>query len=132
MNQLMCDWLNNNWNNILQKYPEAKPVLSFFMDYFSTCAGRSSFVDILKKAIQGEGDSLQEISTYLLMNSVVDEGHVVDAAEFYFNGEFDGKVPFKTFASVLELITLAYAECNPENREEILHFLPRLKQVYGV
>lgn len=96
MNQLMCDWLNNNWNNILQKYPEAKPVLSFFMDYFSTCAGRSPFVDILKKAIRGEGDSLQEISTYLLMNSVVDEGHVVDAAEFYFNGEFDGKVPFKT------------------------------------
>ncbi len=38
------------------------------------------------------------------MDDVVDEGHIIDAVEFYFNGEFDGKVPFKVFASVLELI----------------------------
>lgn len=132
MMQYMIEWLRNNRNEILHKYPEADPELSFFMDYFVTGDGGYAFIDILKNAIRGEGYSLQETSTYLLMNDVVDEGHVVDAAEFYFYDDLDGKVPFKTFASVLELITLAYAECNPENREEILHFLPRLKQVYGV
>ena len=102
------------------------------MDYFSTCSENDYFINILKNAIRGEGDSIQETSTYLLMNDVVDEGHTVDAAEFYFNGEFDGKVPFKTFALVLEIIALAYVESNPQNREEILSCLPRLKQVYGI
>ena len=28
----MNNWLDNNWDDILQKYPEAKPLLSYFMD----------------------------------------------------------------------------------------------------
>ncbi|MCG7219733.1 hypothetical protein [Acinetobacter sp. AG3] len=102
------------------------------MDYFVTCAGGYTFIDILKNAIRSEGYSLQETSTYLLMNSVVDEGHVVDSAEFYFYDELDGKVPFEVFASVLELIALAYAEYNPEDNEQIIDLIPRLKRVYGI
>ena len=41
----MNNWLDNNWDDILQKYPEAKPLLSYFMDYFSTCAGKDNFID---------------------------------------------------------------------------------------
>ncbi len=66
------------------------------------------------------------------MDSIVDEGHVVDAAEFYFYDELDGKVPFKVFASVLELIALAYAEHNLEEKEQIIHLMPRLKKVYDI
>ncbi|UUM26403.1 hypothetical protein NQU59_11930 [Acinetobacter colistiniresistens] len=130
--QYMIEWLRNNRQDILKKHPDATPLLAYFMDYFSTCSENDYFINILKNAIRGEGDSIQETSTYLLMNDVVDEGHTVDAAEFYFNGEFDGKVPFKTFALVLEIIALAYVESNPQNREEILSCLPRLKQVYGI
>ncbi|MDO6643008.1 hypothetical protein ACNPQK_07700 [Acinetobacter guillouiae] len=132
MMQYMIEWLRNNRNDILQKYPEADPELSFFMDYFVTCTGGYTFIDILKNAIRSEGYSLQETSTYLLMNSVVDEGHVVDSAEFYFYDELDGKVPFEVFASVLELIALAYAEYNPEDNEQIIDLIPRLKRVYGI
>nr|EHZ6774692.1 hypothetical protein [Acinetobacter baumannii] len=89
-------------------------------------------IDIIKRAIRGEGANIQETSAYLLMDDVVDEGHIIDAAEFYFNGEFDGKVPFKVFASVLELIALAYAEHNPEEKEQIIHLIPRLKKVYDI
>jgi len=102
------------------------------MDYFVTGSRGYSFVDILKRAIQGEGVSTQETSTYFLMDSIVDEGHVVDAAEFYFYDELDGKVPFKVFASVLELIALAYAEHNPEEKEQIIHLITRLKKVYDI
>ena len=132
MMQYMIEWLRTNRNDILKKYPEAEPELSFFMDYFVTFTGGYSFVDILKRAIQGEGVSTQETSTYFLMDSIVDEGHVVDAAEFYFYDELDGKVPFKVFASVLELIALAYAEYNPEEKEQILDLMPRLKKVYDI
>ncbi|ENX35261.1 hypothetical protein F889_00928 [Acinetobacter colistiniresistens] len=132
MNKLMGNWLSDNWSVILDKYPKAEPLLYYFSDYFNTVSWVCPFVDVIKNAIRGEGDSIQETSTYLLMNDVVDEGHTVDAAEFYFNGEFDGKVPFKTFALVLEIIALAYVESNPQNREEILSCLPRLKQVYGI
>ena len=132
MMQYMIEWLRNNRNDILKKYPEADPELSFFMDYFVTCTGGHTFIDILKNAIRGEGYSLQETSTYFLMNDVLDEGHVVDAAEFYFYDELDGKVPFEVFASVLELIALAYAEYNPEDNEQIIDLIPRLKRVYGI
>ena len=128
----MCDWLDDNRNDILKKYPEAEPELSFFMDYFVTSSGGYSFVDILKRAIQGEGASTQETSTYFLMNSIVDEGHVVDAAEFYFYDDLDGKVPFQVFALVLELVAFAYAEYNPEDHEQIIHLISLLKQVYGI
>ncbi|HAV4217143.1 hypothetical protein Q5X71_02345 [Acinetobacter baumannii] len=132
MNKLMSDWLSNNWNEILKRYPEAEPLLYYFSDYFNTIAWGDPIVDIIKKAIRGEGDNIQETSAYLLMDDVVDEGHIIDAAEFYFNGEFDGKVPFKVFASVLELIALAYAEHNPEEKEQIIHLIPRLKKVYDI
>nr|EQN29882.1 hypothetical protein HMPREF0014_04578 [Acinetobacter sp. RUH 2624] len=82
--QYMIEWLRTNRNEILKKYPEADPELSFFMDYFVTSTGRYTFISILKDAIRGEGSSLQETSSYLLMNDVTDEGHVIDAAEFYF------------------------------------------------
>ncbi|MGB9040672.1 MAG: hypothetical protein WCC23_19500, partial [Acinetobacter calcoaceticus] len=71
-------------------------------------------------------------SSYFLMNDVTDEEHVIDAAEFYFYDELDGKVPFKVFASVLELIALAYADHNPEEKEQIIHLIPRLKKVYDI
>lgn len=132
MMQYMIEWLRNNRNDILKKYPEADPELSFFMDYFVTCTGGYTFIDILKNAIRGEGYSLQETSTYFLMNDVLDEGYIVDAAEFYFYDELDGKVPFKVFASVLELIALAYAEYNPEDRELIINLLPKLRRAYGI
>jgi|GEM_PF-326172 len=132
MMQYMIEWLRTNRNNILKKYPEAEPELSFFMDYFVTSTGGYTFISILKDAIRGEGYSLQETSSYFLMNDVTDEGHVVDAAEFYFYDELDGKVPFKVFASVLELIALAYAEHNPEEKEQIIHLIPRLKKVYDI
>ncbi|AVI34063.1 hypothetical protein AB2R53_18735 [Acinetobacter baumannii] len=132
MMQYMIEWLRTNRNDILKKYPEAEPELSFFMDYFVTGSGGYSFVDILKRSIKGEGVSTQETSTYFLMDSIVDEGHVVDAAEFYFYDELDGKVPFKVFASVLELIALAYAEHNLEEKEQIIHLMPRLKKVYDI
>lgn len=64
------------------------------------------------------------------MNYVMDEGHLIDAAEFYFYDELDGKVPFKLFASVLELI--AYAEYNSEEKEQIIDLMPRLKKVYDI
>ncbi|WP_347017213.1 hypothetical protein H2788_06265 [Acinetobacter seifertii] len=130
--QYMIEWLRTNRNEILKKYPEAAPELSFFMDYFVTSTGGYTFISILKDAIRGEGYSLQETSSYLLMNDVTDEGHVIDAAEFYFYDELDGKVPFKVFASVLELIALAYAEHNPEEKEQILDLMPRLKKVYDI
>ncbi len=130
--QYMIVWLRTNRNEILKKYPEADPELSFFMDYFVTSTGRYTFISILKDAIRGEGSSLQETSSYLLMNDVTDEGHVIDAAEFYFYDELDGKVPFKVFASVLELIVLAYAEHNSEEKERIIHLIPRLKKVYDI
>ncbi|QNX59510.1 hypothetical protein [Acinetobacter seifertii] len=132
MMQYMIEWLRTNRNDILKKYPEAEPELSFFMDYFVTSTGGYTFISILKDAIRGEGYSLQETSSYFLMNDVTDEGHVVDAAEFYFYDELDGKVPFKVFASVLELIALAYAEHNPEEKEQIIHLIPRLKKVYDI
>ncbi|QNW95826.1 hypothetical protein IC800_06175 [Acinetobacter seifertii] len=130
--QYMIEWLRTNRNDILKKYPEADPELSFFMDHFVTSTGGYTFISILKDAIRGEGSSLQETSSYLLMDDVVDEGHIIDAVEFYFNGEFDGKVPFKVFASVLELIALAYAEHNPEEKGQIIHLIPHLKKVYDI
>ncbi|KQQ77000.1 hypothetical protein [Acinetobacter sp. Leaf130] len=132
MMQYMIEWLRTNRNDILKKYPEAEPELSFFMDYFVTSTGGYTFISILKDAIRGEGYSLQETSSYFLMNDVTDEGHVIDAAEFYFYDELDGKVPFKVFASVLELIALAYADHNPEEKEQIIHLIPRLKKVYDI
>ncbi|EHU2109496.1 hypothetical protein [Acinetobacter baumannii] len=132
MNKLMSDWLSNNWSAILKNYPEAEPLLYYFSDYFNTVAWVDPIIDIIKRAIRGEGANIQETSAYLLMDDVVDEGHIIDAAEFYFNGEFDGKVPFKVFASVLELIALAYAEHNPEEKEQIIHLIPRLKKVYDI
>ncbi|ENV60497.1 hypothetical protein F950_01724 [Acinetobacter soli NIPH 2899] len=130
--QYMIEWLRTNRNDILKKYPEAEPELSFFMDYFITSTGGYTLISILKDAIRGEGYSLQETSSYFLMNDVTDEGHVIDAAEFYFYDELDGKVPFKVFASVLELIALAYAEHNLEEKEQIIHLIPRLKKVYDI
>ncbi len=130
--QYMIEWLRTNRNDILKKYPEAEPELSFFMDYFVTSTGGYTLISILKDAIRGEGYSLQETSSYFLMNDVTDEGHVIDAAEFYFYDELDGKVPFKVFASVLELIALAYAEHNLEEKEQIIHLIPRLKKVYDI
>lgn len=132
MMQYMIEWLRKNRNEILKKYPEADPELSFFMDYFVTSSVGYTFISILKDAIRGEGYSLQETPSYFLMNDVTDEGHIINAAEFYFNGELDGKVPFKVFASVLELIALAYAEHNPEEKEQILDLMPRLKKVYDI
>ncbi|MBO3639981.1 MULTISPECIES: hypothetical protein [Acinetobacter] len=132
MMQYMIEWLRTNRNDILKKYPEAEPELSFFMDYFVTSTGGYTLISILKDAIRGEGYSLQETSSYFLMNDVTDEGHVIDAAEFYFYDELDGKVPFKVFASVLELIALAYAEHNLEEKEQIIHLIPRLKKVYDI
>ncbi|WP_040053906.1 hypothetical protein [Acinetobacter soli] len=132
MMQYMIEWLRTNRNDILKKYPEAEPELSFFMDYFITSTGGYTLISILKDAIRGEGYSLQETSSYFLMNDVTDEGHVIDAAEFYFYDELDGKVPFKVFASVLELIALAYAEHNLEEKEQIIHLIPRLKKVYDI
>jgi len=41
-------------------------------------------------------------------------------------------VPFKVFASVLELIVLAYAEHNSEEKERIIHLIPRLKKVCDI
>ncbi|WP_151763670.1 hypothetical protein [Acinetobacter nosocomialis] len=128
MNELMSDWLSNNWSVILKSYPEAEPLLY----YFNTVAWVNPIIDIIKRAIRGEGANIQETSAYLLMDDVVDEGHIIDAVEFYFNGEFDGKVPFKVFASVLELIVLAYAEHNSEEKERIIHLIPRLKKVYAI
>jgi len=132
MMQYMIEWLRTNRNDILKKYPEAEPELAFFMDYFVTSTVAYTFISILKDAIQGEGYSLQETSSYFLMNDVTDEGHVIDAAEFYFYDELDGKVPFKVFASVLELIALAYAEHNPEEKEQIIHLILHLKKVYDI
>ncbi|MDO7211692.1 hypothetical protein Q5M80_07555 [Acinetobacter nosocomialis] len=102
------------------------------LNYFFTTTGEYIFISLLKDAIRGEGYSLQETSSYLLMNDVTDEGHVIDAAEFYFYNELDGKVPFKVFASVLELIVLAYAEHNSEEKERIIHLIPRLKKVCDI
>ncbi|EML1064861.1 hypothetical protein RGH81_001198 [Acinetobacter nosocomialis] len=132
MNKLMSDWLSNNWNEILKRYPEAELLLYYFSDYFNTVAWVDPIIDIIKRAIRSEGANIQETSAYLLMDDIVDEGYIIDAAEFYFNGEFDGKVPFKVFASVLELIALAYAEHNPEEKEQILDLMPRLKKVYDI
>ncbi|MDP7762206.1 hypothetical protein QWI60_01035 [Acinetobacter baumannii] len=102
------------------------------LNYYFTTTGEYIFISLLKDAIRGEGYSLQETSSYFLMNYVMDEGHIIDAAEFYFYDELDGKVPFKVFASVLELIALAYAEHNPEEKEQIIHLIPRLKKVYDI
>ncbi|THV19420.1 hypothetical protein FAU76_09535 [Acinetobacter baumannii] len=132
MMQYMIEWLRTNRNEILKKYPEAEPLLYYFSDYFNTVAWVDPIIDIIERAIRGEGANIQETSAYLLMDDVVDEGHIIDAAEFYFNGELDGKVPFKVFASVLELIALAYAEHNPEEKEQILDLMPRLKKVYDI
>ncbi|MBP1493118.1 hypothetical protein J8Z69_02250 [Acinetobacter nosocomialis] len=132
MNELMSDWLSNNWSVILKSYPEAEPLLYYFSDYFNAVAWVNPIIDIIKRAIRGEGANIQETSAYLLMDDVVDEGHLIDAVEFYFNGEFDGKVPFKVFASVLELIALAYAEHNPEEKGQIIHLIPHLKKVYDI
>ncbi|MDO7206994.1 hypothetical protein Q5M48_02205 [Acinetobacter nosocomialis] len=132
MNELMSDWLSNNWSVILKSYPEAEPLLYYFSDYFNTVAWVNPIIDIIKRAIRGEGANIQETSAYLLMDDVVDEGYIIDAVEFYFNGEFDGKVPFKVFASVLELIALAYAEHNPEEKRKIIHLIAHLKKVYDI
>ncbi|MDQ9036883.1 hypothetical protein RFH07_09705 [Acinetobacter seifertii] len=132
MMQYMIEWLRTNRNDILKKYPEAEPELSFFMNYFVTSTGGYTFISILKDAIRGEGYSLQETSSYFLMNDVTDEGHIINAAEFYFYDELDGKVPFKVFASVLELIALAYAEHNPEEKEQIIHLILHLKKFYDI
>ena len=35
MNKLMSDWLSNNWNEILKRYPEAELLLYYFSGNFS-------------------------------------------------------------------------------------------------
>jgi hypothetical protein len=128
----MNNWLDNNWDDILQKYPEAKPLLSYFMDSFSTCAGKDNFIDMIKLAIRKEGASIQEVADYSFTNDVTDDGERVDIVEFYFNEELDGTVPVKMFVEVFEIIALAYAEYNPEDKEQIIYFIPRLKQAYSI
>ena len=128
----MNNWLDNHWNDLLQKYPESRPLLSYFMDYFSTCAGKDNFIDMIKLAIRKEGASIQEVADYSFTNDVTDDGERVDIVEFYFNGELDGTVPVKMFVEVFEIIALAYAEYNPEDKEQIIYFIPRLKQAYSI
>lgn len=129
---LMNDWLRSNRDSILKKYPEANPMLVYFFDYFNSCSGGFSFENILENAINGQGASIQESASYLLMNDDLDDGCVVDHAQFYYYDELDGKVPFKTFALVLELIALAYIDYHPEDKERITLLLTRLKKVYQV
>ncbi len=128
----MIDWMNSNRDSILKEHPEAKPMLNFFIDYFNSCTGGYYFVDILKNAIRGQGANIQETSTYLLMNDILDDGYVIDAAEFYYYDELDGTVQFKTFALVLKLIALAYVDFYPDDKDEILRLLQKIKQVYAI
>ena len=38
----------------------------------------------------------------------------------------------RMFVEVFEIIALAYAEYNPEDKEQIIHLIPRLEQAYGI
>ena len=91
-----------------------------------------NFIDMIKLAIRKEGASIQEVADYSFTNDVTDDGERVDVVEFYFNGELDGTVPVKMFVEVFEIIALAYAEYNPEDKEQIIHLIPRLEQAYGI
>lgn len=127
----IAEWLNRDWDDLLQKYPESRPLLSYFMDYFSTCAGKDNFIDMIKLAIRKEGASIQEVADYSFTNDVTD-GERVDVVEFYFNGELDGTVPVKMFVEVLEVIALVYIEYYPKDRDEIINLLPKLRQAYSI
>lgn len=127
----MNNWLDNNWNDILQKYPESRPLLSYFLDFFGSITGVSSFVDTLKSAVYVEGDS-NPVSYYIFLDEVLDNEYVVSAVEFYFNGELDGMVPINIFVEVLEVIALVYIEYYPKDRDEIINILPKLRQAYSI
>ncbi|MFW2171978.1 hypothetical protein ACG95N_00430 [Acinetobacter guillouiae] len=127
----MNNWLDNNWNDILQKYPESRPLLSYFLDFFGSITGVSSFVDTLKSAVYVEGDS-NPVSYYIFLDEVLDNEYVVSAVEFYFNGELDGIVPINIFVEVLEVIALVYIEYYPKDRDEIINILPKLRQAYSI
>ncbi len=131
MKKNIAEWLNRDWDDLLQKYPESRPLLSYFMDYFSTCAGKDNFIDMIKLAIRKEGASIQEVADYSFTNDVTD-GERVDVVEFYFNGELDGTVPVKMFVEVLEVIALVYIEYYPKDRDGIINLLPKLRQAYSI
>ncbi len=126
------EWLTNNWDDLLQQYPESRPLLAYFQDYFGTLAGKYDFDYVIKLAIHKVGDSIQEVAGYSFEDDETNISGEREVVTFYFCGEHDGEVPFKTFALVFEIVALAYVEFYPNSKDKINQLLPRFKQIYGI
>lgn len=129
--QKLDEWVTAHKNEIKSEYPDSQPMIYFFWEYASQISTISEFTILLRDAVRGVGYN-NFISGYLLMNDCLDEGDVLNGVEFYFNDALDGEVPFKTFAHVLHKVALAYSELYPETKEDIMHYLPLLRKVYGI
>lgn len=123
----MTIWLSKESDFFIENYKDSKPVVDFLKNVFSDSTKFCTLSRILLNASTGYGCSTSNgLNAYMLKNDA-DGGDIVRDVEFFFNDEFDARVSIPTYVAGLDEVSNAYVEFYPEEKENILALMGRVK-----
>lgn len=130
MKKEALQWLKKEHAFFVECHPGSEPLVWFLESFFMESATEFSY--LLEQASLGYGVAAFDSINYMLENDIYEDGQAEwhGKVEFNFNYELDGIVDIPTYITVLELVSSAYVKIYPEERENILALLEKVKSRY--